>query len=515
MTPAIRAQDPMLQVERIGLAIGLIAAVVLMWPLRAHVTDDTYVHLQYARHLAQGSGPVFNSGEHVYGCTSPLWTALLADAIALGWNGLVVSRVIGFVATLVTIPLFLQLMRRTLRLPALRAFAIVAWAFNAWMLRWSTSGMETPLAVALTLAGFVAFTEGRQWGSRPVRTGALWSLAAMTRPEAVFLLVLWGILMLVDTNNRGQLRRLVYGLMPPIAIYGSWLLFARFSFGSFWPRSIAARSVEPAGFSSLLDQVRLIAETDGIFMLLLAVSLVFGGRAVWNRGTPGAQRLLPLLWIVSLPMLLVARGVPASSRYIVVLLPVLAWLAWLAADRWWLGEEPESRPRRTQAMVLGFAVMAVVVVLNLGIYRQIVHPRVIRSSDILRASLVHWGDWFGQHSEPGASIASKEVGALAYHSQRRVYDLTGFISPELEPHMRGGGDPIAAFAFAKVARPTFLVDRSTRAFDLIERSPYGAALTPLGRAPAYISRARNDSVYTFYKIDWSVYDTLRTRAVTP
>ena len=59
-----------------------------------------------------------------------------------------------------------------------------------------------------------------------------------------------------------------------------------------------------------------------------------------------------------------------------------------------------------------------------------------------------------------------------------------------------------------------LVDRSTRAFDLIDRSPYGAALTPLGRAPAYISRTRNDSVYTFYKIDWSVYDTLRTRAGT-
>ena len=197
------------------------------------------------------------------------------------------------------------------------------------------------------------------------------------------------------------------------------------------------------------------------------------------------------------------------------MLPVLAWLAWQTADRWWLGDEPDSRPRRTQARVLGFTVMAIVVMLNLGIYRQIVHPRVLRSSSILRASLVEWGDWFGRHSAPNASIASKEVGALAYHSQRRVHDLTGFVSPELEPHMRAGGDPVAAFAFAKVARPVFLVDRSTRAFDLMDRSPYRAALTPLGRAPAYISRTRNDSVYTFYKIDWSVYDTLRARAGTP
>lgn len=514
MTPTMRAQDPMERIERLGLAIGLIIATLLMWPLRSHVTDDTFLHLQYARHLAQGSGPVFNIGEHVYGCTSPLWTSLLADAIALGWNGLIVARVIGFVATLATIPLFLQLMRRTVRLPALRGFATIAWACNAWMLRWSTSGMETPLAVALTLAGFVAFTEGRQWGSRPVRTGALWSLAAITRPEAVFLLALWGILMLVDTNNRVQLRRLMYGLVPPVLIYGAWLLFARFSFGSFWPRSIAAR-VDPPRLSALLDHLRLIFETDGVFMLLLAASLVFGGRAAWNSTATSAQRLLPMLWIVTLPILFVARGVPASSRYVVVMLPILAWLAWQTADRWWLGEEPDSRPRRTQARVLGFAVMAIVVMLNLGIYRQIVLPRVIRSSGILRASLVEWGEWFGRHSAPNASIASKEVGALAYYSQRRVHDLTGFISPELEPLMRAGGDPVASFAFAKVARPEFLVDRSTRAFDLIDRSPYGAALTPLGRAPAYISRRRNDSVYTFYKIDWSVYDTVRARAGTP
>ena len=126
MTPTMRAQEPMVRIERLGLVIGLIMATVLMWPLRGHITDDTFVHLQYARHLAQGSGPVFNSGEHVYGCTSPLWTSLLADAIALGWNGLVVARVIGFIATLATIPLFLQLMRRTVRLPALRGFATLA-----------------------------------------------------------------------------------------------------------------------------------------------------------------------------------------------------------------------------------------------------------------------------------------------------------------------------------------------------------------------------------------------------
>ena len=89
-----------------------------------------------------------------------------------------------------------------------------------------------------------------------------------------------------------------------------------------------------------------------------------------------------------------------------------------------------------------------------------------------------------------------------------MLDLTGVISPELEPHLRGVADPAARFAFANVSRPSFLVDRAPRAFQLLERSRFAAALTPLGRAPAYAEPGRADSVYTFYRIDWSVYDTL-------
>ena len=70
---------PMTRVERFGLAVGLALAALLMWPVREYVTDDTYIHLQYATHLAHGQGLVFNVGERVYGCTSPLWVTLIAD----------------------------------------------------------------------------------------------------------------------------------------------------------------------------------------------------------------------------------------------------------------------------------------------------------------------------------------------------------------------------------------------------------------------------------------------------
>jgi arabinofuranosyltransferase len=122
--------------ERLALVAGLLLASALMWPLRGYLTDDTFIHLQVARHLAEGHGPVFNVGERVYGSTSPLWVALLGGAMAIGRDGLASAKAIGVIATLASILLFFQLLRHTVRTPSLRAAATLVWAGHAWMMRW-------------------------------------------------------------------------------------------------------------------------------------------------------------------------------------------------------------------------------------------------------------------------------------------------------------------------------------------------------------------------------------------
>ncbi|MBI1798631.1 MAG: hypothetical protein HYR73_02970 [Candidatus Eisenbacteria bacterium] len=510
---------PLTRIERLALITGCLLSLALMAPLRGYLTDDTFIHLQYAHHLALGHGLVFNTGERAYGCTSPLWATLLADAMALHIDGLRAARALGLLATLASIGLFLQLMRRTVRTPALRAAATLAWASNAWMLRWSVSGMETPLAVALILAGFVAFTEGQQWGARPVRTGALWALAALTRPEAVFLLVLWGVFLIVDTDSRTGLRRLVFGAAPPALIYGSWLVFARVFFGTFWPVTLAAKAAGGGGLSyhlaNLWRQVRIVGATDGALAALLLAALIFGGRRQWPRRVL-AQRLVPWAWLIGVPALYVARGVPVLSRYLLPLLPVLAWLSWRAAERWWLGDEDPAPPNRARrAAALGVAVATLIVCQNLLVYRTTVLPQVTSFTSGLERSLIRWGRWFGAHTPGDAVIAAPDIGAVGYYSQRRVLDLAGLVSPRVIPLLQRESpeDVIAQFSFASFARPEYLIDRASEPYDLLRRSPYAACLVPLGHADVPnlgISRP-GTVVYSFYRVDWSGFDSLNVR----
>jgi hypothetical protein len=506
---------PLTRIERIALAIGVLILLSLMWPIRSYLTDDTFIHLQYARHLSTGHGLVFNPGERVYGCTSPLWVALLADAMALGFDGLWMAKLFGMLAAVASVGLFLQLMRRTVETPEIRALATIGWSTHAWMARWATSGMETPLAVALVLGGFVAFTEGKRWGSRPVRTGSLWALAALCRPEAMWLLLLWVMFLLIETEDRFGLRRLISGTLPPLLIVGTWLLFARIYFGTFWPQTLAAKSAGVTTLTTHVDsvaqQIRLVGATDGVLAILLVLACLFG-RVV--RFTPAnlAHRWLPWAWIAGIPALYLARGVPVISRYLMIVVPILDWLAWRAADLWWMGASP-SPARRARGIGLAALVMLLVVAQNMFVFQRSVIPHVNTFTPALESSLIRWGRWFKQHTPTDAVIAAPDIGAIGYFSERAVVDLAGLVTPRMVPHLvrQTPEEAVSSFAFATFSRPDYLVDRAPTEYALLHESRYGSALTPIGasRMPN-LGVARPDPVtYSFYRVNWAVFDSLR------
>jgi hypothetical protein len=60
------------------LFVGFALFAVLIMPLRKTLVDDTYIHLVYARNLAEAGEFSFNRGDPTYGATSPLWVGLLA-----------------------------------------------------------------------------------------------------------------------------------------------------------------------------------------------------------------------------------------------------------------------------------------------------------------------------------------------------------------------------------------------------------------------------------------------------
>ncbi len=515
-------RTPFSLTERLALVAALVAVTALCWPVRGYLTDDTFIHLQYARHLARGQGLVFNVGERVYGCTSPLWVVLIADLMALGMDGLAAARLLGWLSTLAGVVFFMQLARRVLREPATRACAVLAWSTHAWFVRWSLSGMETSLATALVLAGFVAFTEGDRWGARPVRTGALWSLAALARPEAAFLLFLWGLFLILDAQERESVARLFWGMLPPLFVFGTWMVFARYYFGAFWPETLAAKSAGAEGLEFLEDNVRrqllIVGATDGVLAVALLLAGLLGWRRLLAARRSWTEEFLPLAWMCCLPPLYAARGVQVISRYLVPVLPLLALTAWRALEAWWwpLRSEREDALRAPRARVALGAVALLAAAQNLGVYRGAVLPQVRTFTAAIRSSLEPWGRWFNRHTEPGTLIAAPDIGALGYYSDRPILDLAGLVTPAMVPVLEQTTleEAVSQFRFAEFARPAFLVDRASRPYLLQARSPFGEALVPLGvaRVPNLGLARPEPAYYSIYRVDWSAYERRASRS---
>ena len=496
--------------ERAGLVLALILTAWLAWPLRHYVTDDTYIHLRYAYQVAHGEGFVFNTGERVYGTTSPLWVLALAEAMALGVDGLLASKLLGAVATLAALLLWWALVRRTLASPFLRVCATLAWAGHAWMLRWSLSGMETPLAVALVLAGCVAFTAERPWGARAGLASVLWALAGLTRPECALLLPLWALLLVLDHGWREGLAAAARGLWPGALLLGGWLAFAWGWFGRLWPNTLAAKAAGGEGLAYHLEQlarqVGIVAATDAV-LALAALALVARRLARGERPAPAPRvRFLPWAWMAAVPLLYMARGVPVLSRYLVPLLPLLAWLAWRLLDQALAG----ARPR--EVGIAGALLAALALAQNLVTLERVVRPQVDSFTAGMHGGLEPWGRWFATHTRADAVIAAPDIGALGYLSQRRVVDLAGLVTPAMVPILRKlpPEDAVARFEFMKFSRPDFLVDRADAAWDLERRSRWAAALARIGTAtlPNLGVSHPAPAVYSFYRVDWAAVDSI-------
>jgi hypothetical protein len=162
-------------------------------------------------------------------------------------------------------------------------------------------------------------------------------------------------------------------------------------------------------------------------------------------------------------------------------------------------------------MAAGVAVL--LLAQNLIVYRVQVLPHVRSFSPAITNSLVAWGRWFGGHTAPDAVIATPDIGAIGYFSDRRVVDLAGLITPAMVPHLmrESPEDVVAGFRFATFSRPDYLVDRAERPYALLGRSPYAACLAPLGtaRVPNLGLAQPSPAFYSFYRIDWTAFDSLR------
>jgi hypothetical protein len=434
--------DPGAEPVRSGLVDDLVVAVAGCLPLvlfalterrlaggAGFPLDDSWIHLHFARNIAEGAGFSYNPGVPVAGSTAPLWTLLLALGAVVFGSSMAMAKAIGVITALATA---LVVRRAAMawgagRLAALGAAIALGWTgAMAWG---ALSGMEVTLAALLVAAALL--THARQ---HDVWTALFAALAVLARPEAILLLPLFAVARPVT------LRRALLFTAIAAAVLAPFVGFSLATVGTAVPATATAKVEggllgwlsgvrEPARVTWLVRPAEFFAgwiawlwTTD----CLLAPGVLVALAAVWRR--VGRALAVPALAVVLHPLamaLLAPYREPAfqEGRYSIHLLP-LAFVVLGAA----LGARVTRARIALAAVYLIFASVALV-------------PAAARygwAVQNINAMQVHLGRWVDAHLPRQQAIALNDIGAIAYFSRREVIDLVGLVSPDVMPYRRAG-----------------------------------------------------------------------------
>lgn len=440
--PATKAPAPALRTKRfavIGFEAVILGALALTWAYFSYgyIEDDAFIHLEFARNVANGFGFAF-AGSATNGDTSPLWVLFLAliHASGIGW---IAAAKVACAAGLALAASGAWRLARDLprECPAhdLLPFAAVAiTVLSPYFVHWSFSGMEATAALGLSLWAIWAVFLDRLTTRRALFAASLVALGPVLRPELlvftasvapVLLWRYWGA-----QGGKSTTYRLAFcgalGLLMIIPLC-SWCWYAVQAFGSVIPNTnVAKRGGAIGGIASRLIQVYLMGFP--VTLLLLPFVLI---RGMWWRRTPGVIWIL-LLWPAACIAFYLVNHTLVQTRYCLLSMPSLS-----LAVLWLLARIVRPRPFAAATGVMLIASLAVIV--------SIVIPHV-RNKAELRDKFSSVSTFIRENIPSQEPVAVLAIGQIGFESRHPLIDLGGITQPAVVPYLN---DPWATLHWAK------------------------------------------------------------------
>jgi hypothetical protein len=485
---------PWLRLHVIGMLLFFAVFILLKTSFGILICDDAYITLSHARSWNSGIGPIMSSYNPVCATSTPLHTLILTLEAALFRSQDYISLAFftNLAWDLMGLFFLYRLALKGLKLsPPFALAAMAAYGMSVNFLAVSAYGMETPMVVALALAGtwFALYSQRQLPGLLIVCF-----LAPLSRPEGALLPAVLVLLNLRhglrDVNALKYVvwrRAILYTVSATMGL-ACFFLFYQYAYGAWLPHSVIAKRMELSiGFveglrSWILNVFYKGPTTGGVrvvtgFNLVVIIGSVIGfwkSTALWKAknsfhqmrapdplhknvsiGTHGPIR--PIAWeILVWPGCYFLFFMASHSSYILFTwyyLPVLPFLILFiisGLERLYQSVFPSDFQNDLQshfqshrmekliwALVLGFMILVPV-----QTFRQQLPQKHRFAEEVREGRYRQAGHMLDSLSGPNQHplVMIDEVGALGYYSKVRILDTHGLLSPEALPFLKGEKD---------------------------------------------------------------------------
>lgn len=387
--------------------------------------DDSWIHLTYARNLAERGEWAFLPGQPSAGSTAPLWSALLAFGFWMGLAPYAWTYVLGGVLLWALAVTAETAVRRavpgyTLRLPWIGIFFVFEWHL-VWA---SASGMETLLHALIVTFALVSLTTNPL---RPLTLGLLTGLSVWVRPDGLTLLGPVILTLFVREKRLSSLTRFFVGFG---LLFGLYLLFNLMLSGNPFPNTFYAKQAEYAAWQAkpILERLGLhfLQILTGPSILLLPGVLLWLARSLREHDWAA---LAGMTWFAGYVLIYTFRLPPYQhGRYLMPAMPIFFLWGLMAVVQFLT-----SSARGLRAVRVAWAgALAMVAMLFWGLGARSCAQDVA----LIESEMVTVARWVDSNLPPEALIAAHDIGALGYFDHHRLIDLAGLVSPQTIPFLR-------------------------------------------------------------------------------
>ncbi len=399
--------------------------------------DDSWIFAQYARNLAEGHGFCFNIGEPSNGFTSLLWLLLVALGYKLTGGFVVPMKVMGIAFGLGSVVLSALLLRELTEDEGQRQMGVWMVALCAPLLSASLSGLDTTLGAFTALMALWWHMKNRSSpSSRWALEGVLWGIAVLARPENLALwLICLGIRAIQEMRLHPQrFRSAIFWLVCQVVltslIVAPWVWLNFQLTGTPFPATYLAKA---------LPRQRAVDDLWGfpVGRMAMVLSSLFEFALLLLSAQPIVVAFLLWRWLLR-------RQPVALSSLLLVSFGLTAVQAFSNPSDYALVWSYFSRYVLTNLLLglLGLALLLpswrlvkVGVVIGSSLFLLAcadLHPGLVK---FVRQVNVRAGQWVKKNLPEGETIATHDIGAIAFFSGHRVFDTQGLIHPEVAPFL--------------------------------------------------------------------------------
>jgi arabinofuranosyltransferase len=433
--------------------------------------DDSWIHLTFARTLAQTGH--FAYGPHnpaTSGSTSPLFTLLETSLFLFTSNEFFIAKflsILGFAFAAYFV--FKAVRAARPEFPWLPVAAAALVIVSPRFYPASVWGMETTFAGAFIAAAAYCY-ERRSW----MWLGVTLGLSVWCRPDLILVSVAIAIdYFLFHRDEKIDWMKL---LAPAAALMIAYALFNLVLSGSLLPNTFAAKlayyKAQKAGFwLSAWDF--FTKEGQGVMMALAIIGAIGAVLSIVKRDPKTS--VYPFLIAIGF-VALYAWKLPylyQDGRYLVPVAVALVLCAALGSTFLSTALTFDRRNFIVSALPLLLLSLAVVLQLHTLASSDIASHEAAEESYITNLQ-VRTAKWLGKNLPQNAAIATHDIGAIGYYTNRKTIDIVGLVDPEIIPKI---GDPKATVAFMRKRGATHaaLLDNW---FEIVNENPTWVNIPP-------------------------------------